>query len=137
MLGAAGIQTVERGYFFPEEESLPGLTFPIAAVFEDTPERIEPFEPGGNKLEGTMVVWLFVETGSVISDALGGGLAKYQKLDDLHDAILREMFNMFPVYFSQTTSVYAEAFEPWYWYRSKNLPIVAGELRLHYQMNFA
>jgi hypothetical protein len=55
----------------------------------------------------------------------------------MHDAVLRQMFNNYFDYFSQTTSVYAEQFEIWYWYESKNLPIVAGSMRLHYTMNFA
>jgi hypothetical protein len=137
MLGAAGFQTRIRGYYYPEENSMPGLAFPIASVFEDTPERLENMEPAGNRMVGTFNVWMFCETGSVISDAMGGGVDSYRVLDDMHDAVLRQMFNNYYDYFSQTTSVYAEQFEVWYWYESKNLPIVAGSMRLHYEMNFA
>jgi hypothetical protein len=137
MLGAAGFQTRIRGYYYPEENSMPGLAFPIASYFEDTPERMENFEPAGNQMDGSITIWMFIETGSVVSDAMGGGADTYRVIDDMHDAVLRQMFNNYFDYFSQTTSVYAEQFEIWYWYESKNLPIVAGSMRLHYTMNFA
>lgn len=138
----AGCATTVRGYYFPEETMLPGSSFPVGAYFEEQIENLEVQEPAGYHRSGLIRTFLFVETGVAASDSLGGGQARYKKLDDLSDSILREfgrdaLTQAPPIYVWNGTTFYAEGFIPWYWYQGgPNLSIVGGELRTRFQQNF-
>lgn len=142
ILLAAGCATVVRGYYFPDENPMIGGAYPLASITEEV-EQHEADEPAGYHRSGIAKLWLFVESGVATTDALGAGFDRFGKLDDLSDAILRELgvdgLSQTPLYFLGGTVVYAESFEPWYWFQRapENLPIVGGEMRIRFQQTYA
>lgn len=142
VLLAAGCTNIVRGYWWPEDEPMPGTAYPVAAMHEEEPEQDDANEPAGYSRDGIIRTWLFVETGVVPTDGLGGGWKRYEPLDDLADSIARELgrdgVSESPLYFSSGTVVTLKTFMPFYWYRSPgNLSLVAGELRASFKQTFS
>ena len=130
----AGATTVLRGYWWPGSETMPGGTFPIAAVFESRQENITNANLGF-EIDGELGVQLWAESGTP-GGILGADDSGWKVIDDLHDAFLRKFAGAFDqAYLSNTTQIYPTAFEPLYWYTES--PHLCGVFRIFYRMGFA
>lgn len=136
LLLAAGVKTVYRGFFYPEMEGAPGLSYPVAGLAEITPERITPGANNWHKYEGTLLIQLWLNTGDVFGPR---GDTAWGQMDDLHDAIVETIGGYFAGDYggvaSQTTVFLPKEFDPLYWYQ--NLPYIGADFRVDYTMNFA
>ena len=137
LLLASGMRTVWRGPFFPDEQTLPGESYPVAG-YVDQGSVIYDNHNYGFSIKGQIDVVLWVQTGE-ISGPLGGQ-AGWDQLDALHDAIMYEFLRSYQTYFSQTTVVVPERFTPIYGYRGAEGATVSASpavLQVHYELNFA
>jgi hypothetical protein len=134
---AAGAATVIRGYWYPGIGNFVGSAFPVVNIIEER-ENITAHQQAYS-CSGLFRLWIWMETGSPSTDAQGGGENRYQLMDDYHDAILREFEQSFPVYTSNTTSVYPESFDIFYWYEPEDaaVNVIGAELSVRYNLNFA
>jgi hypothetical protein len=151
LLQAAGMKTVQRGIFYPEEGQ-PGTLPPLAAYYESPriPQRIEPGNYG-YQLTGQILVDLWFNSGDPFGKVSDKGDACWKEIDDMHDAIIQRFATYFGAErgsqfsnpdgtvfgFSNTTVVKPMTFEPFYWYTRNKTGYYGAEFKFEYSMAFA